>query len=369
MKRSARNLLLVALGFSASRASAQDLFIGGNVDSARGSSHVSPPWRGGRHSGLVPDHHTVRRGDTLWDITGFYYGNPWDWPRVWAINPDIANPHWIYPNDRVRLDGEPDGAATASSRTGLVSRRPARAVGNVRIRNSGYLDPEALEHKGRIVGAPNDHMMLTTGDEVWVRYNDDGDAPARGTQLTVFRNIPDDERDEEEEGSLVRVLGTAVVRDYDERADVVRAEITDAFEPIERGFEVAEAPGRIENVAPRPNQRDLDTTIAGTLYPRRIMADQQLLFIQLGADDGVETGNRFFVVREADPWFDGLEADGVHGVPADGSTRAESGAEYPPEVIAEARVVSTRPHSATLVITRSTEEVRLGDRMQMRRGF
>jgi nucleoid-associated protein YgaU len=45
----------------------------------------------------------VKKGDTLWDICDGYFGNPWQWPRVWSYNPDILNPHWIFPGDVVRL--------------------------------------------------------------------------------------------------------------------------------------------------------------------------------------------------------------------------------------------------------------------------
>jgi nucleoid-associated protein YgaU len=52
---------------------------------------------------LVPPLHTVKKGDTLWDICDTYFANPWQWPRVWSYNPDILNPHWIYPGEVVRL--------------------------------------------------------------------------------------------------------------------------------------------------------------------------------------------------------------------------------------------------------------------------
>src|SRR3954471_15887042 len=51
----------------------------------------------------VPDVHLVRRGDTLWDLCNRYYQNPWAWPKVWSYNPQVANPHWIYPGDQLRL--------------------------------------------------------------------------------------------------------------------------------------------------------------------------------------------------------------------------------------------------------------------------
>src|SRR5450432_2350676 len=83
----------------------------------------------------VPDIHLVRRGDTLWDLCGHYYQNPWAWPKVWSYNPQIANPHWIYPGDQVRLRNPNESGAQAqelahrtSSTIGgagsLVNRRP-----------------------------------------------------------------------------------------------------------------------------------------------------------------------------------------------------------------------------------------------------
>jgi hypothetical protein len=54
--------------------------------------------------------HLVVKGDTLWDITGHYLGNPFQWPSIWKQNPQIKNAHWIYPGDTVHLDanGQPE---------------------------------------------------------------------------------------------------------------------------------------------------------------------------------------------------------------------------------------------------------------------
>ena len=73
-------------------------------------------------AGMTPGKgfHIVKKGDTLWGITGEHFEDPRDWPQVWSFNPQLQNPHWIIWRDQLRL----------GTRRSRPMRRRARSAGN-----------------------------------------------------------------------------------------------------------------------------------------------------------------------------------------------------------------------------------------------
>ena len=89
----------------------------------------------------APSSYKVKRGDTLWAISGLFLKSPWRWPELWGMNlDDIKNPHLIYPGQELFLD-------TSNGRARLTTRRPDGAPTEVRVSPTGSLGkPVRLGH-------------------------------------------------------------------------------------------------------------------------------------------------------------------------------------------------------------------------------
>ena len=104
------------------------------------------------------------------------------------------------------------------------------------------------------------------------------------------------------------------------------------------------------------NDRDLDGHLLAFLDPTILAATHQIVFVDIGAQHGVKEGNRLFVVEKRD----GLRR--INDQPDDREG-------YPKEVLAELRVVETRPETSTCLITSAVRELEVGEAVEMRKGY
>jgi hypothetical protein len=129
-----------------------------------------------------PDQHVVKKGDTLWDISSKFLNDPWLWPEIWQVNPQIANPHLIYPGDVISLiylDGRPrlslargDVKLSPSVRSKPIDEAiPAIQLDEINafLSRSRILEDDQLDNAPYVIAGAGRHVITGAGDRLYAR--------------------------------------------------------------------------------------------------------------------------------------------------------------------------------------------------------
>ncbi len=344
---------------------------------------ATPSVRGGANGTFVvegqymPETHSVKRGDTLWDLSARYYQNPYFWPRVWAYNPQILNPHWIYPGDRLKLR-EPGGSTLGNIGIGFSAQRSRVAPGTIFLRDVGWVDDKKDDDWGEVQGSPDDQLLLSETDDVYIQLGDDHEV-AVGQLLTIWKPLRK-VGSGDAKGLLVSIRGTARIDRINTKTKMARAKIIESLDVIERGARVGPVGRRFDVVAPATSDKDIEATILASVYPNQIYGQNQVIFLDKGEKEGVKAGMRFFAIRRGDGWHKTIRNSGPNSdkrsVMEDDKPFVIETTPTPPtedrlpdETYAEARVIRVRDHTAMALVTASTSEIERTARFVAKKGY
>ncbi len=313
------------------------------------------------HGGPVPELHVVRKGDTLWDICFYYFNDPWQWPKIWSYNPQITNPHWIYPGDLVRLlprgmfaqaqpeEPEKGPEATKPPETNLPP--PARHL-EVGVKQTAFVEKSDLDKSITIDGAVDEKVLLGNGDEVYLSYPANR-PPKVGETYSIYKPDNTVKSRGREVGAFVHLLGTVKVESVkqDKRA---RGVIVEANKEIERGAKVGPLVKKFANVPPVPPKVDAQGSIVAMLTHEQLIGQGEVVFVDVGKATGVEVGNRMYVVRRGD------------GYPGQMSTAVgQDDRRFPARALGEIVIVDVGDKISIGLVTLAVQEMSVGDLVMM----
>jgi hypothetical protein len=324
--------------------------------------------------------HTVVKGDTLWDLSQHYLGSPWYWPKVWSYNPQIANPHWIYPGNQVRFYSgsgeEPPGQVEVEIEPGsgtmgegdialaepvtedtveMVGLKPYEPRGRERLPRQGFVTDRDLERTATLSKSFAETEMLTTGDIVYLKFRDPS-AAVVGKEYVIYR--PDRKVFHPRSGRLVGyltlLLGKVRVLQTNDPY-YVRGQISYTFNAMYRGDFVGPAGEQmVLTVAPVPNTnaRDLEGAVVAAINPYiAVNAERSQVVADLGSADGVQPGNTFTIIRQADPLEQAVDS------------AANQDTRLPMEAVGKCIAAEVKEHASTCMLLRTVREIVPGDRL------
>lgn len=303
--------------------------------------------------------YTVKKGDTLWDLSQRFIDDPYYWPNVWSHNPDITNPHLIFPGQKLRiLDGrieiipaytEPEQPATqATETTEPATPEKEEVILRSTGRGDGFIltDEQAL---GTLVDSVDNRVLLTKGDLIFVKMVDPttvqiGDTYGlyqRGEKITHPVS-------NKRVGTMMYNLGSVQVTDI--KGETIVAKIDQVYREVTRGAELFEYVPHRSELTLKQAVAQQGTLIASQQHKIAQGADD-IIYIDLGSEQQIESGNLLYISRPRHV--------------SDELLKQAGDLELPDEVLGAAVVIEPKNQTSSALIIKSVNAIHVGDNITM----
>ena len=288
--------------------------------------------------GDAPSEYRVVKGDTLWDISGRFLTEPWLWPEIWEVNPQIENPHLIYPGDLIRLeyvDGQPrlslerrggapyrvspgsTGRVGADGRlqpriraTPLASAIPAISLDAIEgfLVHNRVVNPVVLDQAPYVLEGDDERLVLGASDRLFVR----GVLPDSASYNFVRRGpLYIDPDTEEVLGQEATYIGTGTTLAQD--GDIATMSVVESREEIQITDRVLATEERrlASTFFPSGPDGDIRGQIISVFSGVTQVGQYDVVVLNRGAREGLVVGNVLAIYRRGALARDRIAGDTV----------------------------------------------------------
>ncbi len=342
----------------------------------------------------APESYIVKRGDTLWGISGMFLQRPWNWPKLWGMNlAEIRNPHLIYPgqqlfldrnNGRATLRTRQAAAATAGMPTDTIRISPRTRIESLSdnalqtipnhliepfLTEALIVDQNTLNNAPRIVATQEGRVMLSRGDRAYARSSSAAPlsvAAGQPRDFRVFRNAtplkdPDTGAvlgyEAQYIGKVQLVRSESTSQSIDKDGKTVSTPVPATIDVILSKEEIRvgdrmlpELPRQFTNYVPHAPSGKVEGRIV-SVYGNAVrhVAQNQVVVINRGIRDGIEVGHVLAIQLDGQQMVDRTDA-------------AKPSIKLPDERSGLMLVFRTFDRLSYALVTETSEGVRVGDR-------
>jgi LysM repeat protein len=349
------------------------------IDTGTGATTSALPPQA--HEGLqlapgAPDSYTVKRGDTLWGIAKVFLKDPWYWPEIWQVNPQVQNPHLIYPGDTLHLvyvDGRPRIVLQPGS---LERGNGARVMARVRsqpleaavttipyetvaafMNKPMVLEERQIKTSPYVLSTRDSHVVMSEGNTVYARgFTAPVELGAHYNLVRVGEALrdPDDNRILGYNGVYT---GTGHVTRGGDPATLIMTQSTRETYPGDKLL-----PGDVDvplDFMPSPPKMKVKGRIMLVSDGVSIIGQYEVVVINRGTRDGLQPGNVLAVYSASEPVYDNSKNGFVHAP----SLFAKK-VELPEERTGTFMVFKTFDRMSFGLIMEATDVIRVADDVQ-----
>jgi hypothetical protein len=251
----------------------------------------------------APKDYVVKRGDTLWGIANLFLRDPWLWPEIWYVNPDIHNPHLIYPGDTVHLALGGDGRTTlqlvrstsggvrlepllrSNETEGPIATIPYSIISSF-LSRPGVLSKDEIKAAPYVVDLRDNHQVAGAGNDVYVKKLS-ADTGSRYAVMHVDEPLKDPQT-HRRLGYMAIYTATAQVA---RPGEISRARLVDsARETLKGDVLVAESANPTSDFHPHAPVQAVDGRIIAVINNVQLSGQYDIVALNRGSQDGLDRG-------------------------------------------------------------------------------
>jgi hypothetical protein len=312
-----------------------------------------------------PTVYVIKKGDTLWGLSGQFLSDPFYWPNLWGRNQVITNPHFIFPGQKVKVYPDRiviEEAAAAkpveepqAPQAASASKAPAEQPAEEKVFRAsgaeGFLLEKDMKPAGFIIATNQNRHIVGEDDVVYTDVGKDSGAKV-GQLLTVYRQAEAVSHPVTNVilGHKIIPLGAMRLSEVEDK--VSRGIITESYLEISPGSYLMPYRERRRDISLKAADRELAGYIVDTQMGNKTIAAGDIVFLDMGKSQGVVPGNLLYVVRNVVP-----DQQYVTG----------SIDKLPVELLGAVVVVGTGENTSTALVVKSIDAIYRGDMVELRK--
>lgn len=254
--------------------------------------------------------YSVKKGDTLWDISEHFLNNPFEWKEIWKKNPQIKNPDLIYPDDLIVLRYDSNGNPYLEKKKETIVKSidlsDSKPIAHIRQIDDAIpaVDYSKIKDFNNKLFASNkiikDKIINLNKENLIARKGDTGYALLDDAYIgEKYYILKEDQRLKEENVNIYEIIGEIKINGKNNK--LYKFEILNADNEVKENFNLISEQDLIINESKiypsKPNQIDQDSKVI-YVYNKINGFNGDIVIINKGSDNNVEVGNLFKIVSK-----------------------------------------------------------------------
>ncbi|CAN2040067.1 putative LysM peptidoglycan-binding domain-containing protein [Candidatus Magnetomoraceae bacterium gMMP-15] len=253
--------------------------------------------------------YTVRKGDTLWDLTTRFYDSPWSWPSLWKKNENLTNPHWIYPGQRIYIDVS---QALEYARPYPIEALKEDNIVKIKevprieipedcyycypsINQIGFIKKEPVFSAGIVVFEKRHKNLMSWNNKIFIKPSGEIRVK-RGDLFTIIRPIEKVKYHTKYIGIHYLVVGTLAITDVGSK--LARSKIIESFQSIHKSDKLIPYKNKHPNIRLIKDVPLIRSYIVASEMKKSFVGMGDIVHISKGRNEGIREGQIYSIYKD-----------------------------------------------------------------------